>query len=210
MKLIKSYQQDEDFALKIEVNSETIEIAERLKNVVETIVDEYSTYIVGDSEIQPIECRRRDGFIPDRSNKGGFEVLIYADMREFDNEKVRDEMEHVYNSIKHCYEEEYGLDFVDDLFSEDQSKVDRAEDFEKDREDEYFAMLDIRALFLGFDHNIGKYEAEIGLGLRIKDAPYFRSVNGNIWNPCDIEFKNVKELEVELLEVKKYLLSTLY
>ena len=151
--------------------------------------------------INPIECRRRDGFIPYSSNKGGFSAFHYGNQLDFyfqpsGFDSFDSTCESTYNYVVECALEEHKISL---------------EDYEKGILENNKEMLSIRE---DIEMNFGEYEScmfetmlkiendntlFVSFMLKANDAPYFRSYDDCI--DFEVKFNTINQLKKELNKI---------
>lgn len=190
-----------DHALKVEdlnyTKKEADEIVKVLKNFLTDKIGYYE-----ESWINPVECRRRSGFIPYSNNKGGLQAYTYGDQLNYvfkptSNFKgFNDSCQRTYDYCIEAALEEEGITL---------------KDYNKALDNDCADMIAIRD---EIEMNFGEYEATcletllklegtgklfVSFMLKASDAPYFRNYDDCI--DFDIKFNTVDELERKLDEL---------
>lgn len=162
------------------------------------IVNAFKTFAnqIGYKEdrISDLECRRRDGFLPNSNNMGGIECVAFRDQEccyfEGTGFKNADKTINEYRDMDIVeFEKSFG---PYNNWTEKQS-----EEFEESRmSDDQSSVL--FAMDVMYEGKIGtKHRANIRITVCVKDAPYHRQYDDLI--SIDLEWRFYKELEEQLL-----------
>lgn len=151
--------------------------------------------------VQSFECRRRDGFIPYSSNKGGMKGYHYSDQltHYFEPtgfEKFDDECIKTYNYLIDTNLEESNIskkDYENGIDNDNQEMLDFREEIERsfgEYESSYFETM----LKIEDDNTLYVY-----FGLFASDAPYHRNADSSF--DFEINFNSVNELKKKLYKL---------
>jgi hypothetical protein len=183
-------------AIKIEDLNMTEEYATKVTQLLEEFLIDlgYSS-----DRIEYLDCRRRDGFIPNSHNKGGIEANAFSWQTMvlgmggtgFENADAKIEEYHEFD-VK---------SFLDDNkeLPKDTSEWDEAT---RDKFDEYQQDDDQSTVLYSCDLMItSEQELNIRCCVCVKDAPYHREYDDLI--ELDIEFKSIDQLKKKLSKALK-------
>jgi len=133
-------------------------------------------------QIEAIECRTRDGFIPYSQNKGGYEIELPLHSCQVCDIDFYDE----YN--------EY-MEYLHDCLSDEEKLMD-----DEAQSDRINAMDDEAMALIYFSIQLNdENTATIKFGVYFSDAPYFRKeTDKDTVNEEEIEFNSVTELSDKL------------
>lgn len=147
---------------------------------------------VHDREVEAIECRSRDGFIPYSHNKGGFQKVAFTSLGTMQGTGYATGSDK-FNQI------------VEELIKNNREYFDRSE-FDSDDafedaiheslydNDYNSVMVKVQVLYNGYAN--GKHEVDVSVMLEATDAPYHRGYDDLLEK--SIRFTTVKELRSKL------------
>lgn len=175
-----------DHALKIEDFPEVdIKEFDEIEEVLRKVGDNLG---LSSDRIHNLECRRRDGFIPYSSNKGGIEIAGYTDIRmfmgsgySFGSEKVNELINEYYNNtyeeVLKDYKTDNNLPLDIELNDEHLNYFDEILD-EKTSGEYSSIQVEYQGRYLGYED--GKHSISLNVFLSVADAPYFRRSDDDI------------------------------
>lgn len=172
------------YSLKIDQpTSEEKKMDQLMLKAVEAIEDQESEFCRHD--VEPIECRRRDGFIPHSHNQGGYSVHILKPLSVVNEDEYQKSRDHHAEHVKSDHPE---MDVESDDFQ------DLVYDSMAESQDD-ICYLEARVMFNGIDDE-GTYHATLEMIYRTSDAPYFRYADS--YEDFKMEWKTAEELEMLL------------
>jgi len=186
-----------EWAIKIEDLNYSEKYAEQIETTLYDFLEDGIGYATKEW-IQPINCRRYDGFIPYSNNKGGFQAHQYSDQLTHYFEptgfkKFDAVCENTYNYVIECGLEDREISLGD---------------FNKGLDNNDYDMVSIRD---EIEESFGEYEQScfetmlkiednntlfVAFMLKASDAPYFRGYDDSL--DFEIKFTNIFELKTEL------------
>jgi len=172
---------------KVAPTLDQIKINEYMHKAVDSIRDTEADYT--EHEVELIEFKSRDGFIPHSYNHGGFTCHILKSLSELDDDQYIKTLN---------YHEEYVLENNPKLSGED--LIEAAYD-SMSESNEDIGYLEAQFMFNGMDEETEIYSATLSLIVRSSDAPYFRYADS--FEEFEFEFKNSIELKKKINEVLK-------
>lgn len=175
-------------ALKIEEYDVPLNVMEQIKDVLENVAND-----LGLSErIDEIECRRRDGFIPYSSNKGGIRSSGYNTINGVMGSGCFSGSKKFNDLIQKYYDEREG--------DVEKEFIDEHGEITDDNRDSFYELLnesfdsdydsicvEYQGRYLGYEKGI--HTIELNVFLSLTDAPYFRSSDDDLG--ITITFKDV-------------------
>jgi hypothetical protein len=181
-------------ALKLERLDLTEKSADKILDIIKNFASEVG---YSDDHINTLECRSRDGFIPNSHNYGGIECVSFRDQYHayfaftgFDNADAR--IVEYYNYDLTQYKEDKGIPKEQDL-NEDQLEHFETEYRAEDIDATVLFSMDI--MHTGIDDD-GIHSIDIRICICVKDAPYHREYDDMFG--IILEFKTAGELESQL------------
>lgn len=168
--------------------------------IVESIRDFLIDLGFSKDRISELECRRRDGFIPDSHNYGGLEAVAFSDQSivrgmggtGFTNADATLEKYNDYDIER--FEESFGVKY--DSWTEAQ----REEFYESQANDsESTVLYSLDAMHTGIERGI--HSLNLRICVCVKDAPYHRQYDDLI--EIDLTFRTVKSLQRQLKQVAR-------
>ena len=160
-------------------------------NKIVAVLNEFLTDLEFDQErIEPIECRRRDGFIPYSHNKGGLQAISYIDQVHAEVEKTG--FINTDKTLDKYYENDL-KSFLEDNKLNELTEEDY-ESFDDYRSSGNDTVMFSAQLVLNDDNNL-----TIFLDVSAKDSPYHRQYDDRL--EFKVNFKTVKSLQKQLADI---------
>lgn len=198
--MAQTKQNKKEWAIKFEDLDYTEKYAEQVEAVLYNFLTDDIDYMTTEW-IEPISCRRYDGFIPYSNNKGGFQARTYRGQLDFYFEPTGFEAFdkaclYTYNYLTECYLEDNKIsdkDYQKGLANDDPDMINLRDEIEQgysDYDEACFETMlkleDNNTLFVSFMP-------------KASDAPYFRGYHHSI--DFEVKFTNIFELKKELNKI---------
>lgn len=189
-----------------------------VSDVIKKALQDYDFGQDDNRDVEPIEFKRRDGFIPYRHNKGGFDKnsfttlgrlsdnygLLPNKLMDLINESIKDSVsmlvdrhpDILFNNIDPddiCYDTLYKNNM--EKYAEELAEIER-----ELLDDDYSSVMSqLRVMYHGY--NNGAHSLTVFATVSYSDAPYHRS--SDIQDEVTIYFKTEKELNKKLNDAIK-------
>lgn len=182
---------------------EKMNISETEANRIVEVLRDFSIELGFNQErIEDLDCRRRDGFIPNSYNFGGLACVAHGSQYHFEMngtgfKNITKTLAEHYQYDLEMFLKEYNI--TEKQYEESESHQENFDDMRAESDDDVLLSLDM--MHNGVEEETGLHTVNLRFCLSAKDAPYHRKYDDMF--EYDIEFSTAEELCSKLRTILK-------